>query len=208
MERKVHCLVTAGKGVQGIHQCHLQQGFPLASALSDSSSPHFSVEIRFCSQPSDCRNPASVEARRSLQGILRPVQTQQLHFPSGEGEAASCPSCSELLGAAIAEPHIPSSAEHPLAGSTCRVYSTTLHHGVNFLSRLQRHAVTVTACGEATDGSHTFAPGSASSVAGSSLADPPSQGLNCYYELTLLCSIYAISHTKKLEDMLHWENIH
>lgn len=47
MERKVHCLVTAGKGVQGIHQCHLEQALPLANALSDSASPCFSTGIRF-----------------------------------------------------------------------------------------------------------------------------------------------------------------
>lgn len=123
-----------------------------------------------------------------------------------QGEAASCPSCSELLGTIIAEPHIPFGAEHPLAGNTCRICSKTHHHGVNFPSRLQRHAVTVTVCGEATDGSHTFAPENASPVAGSSLADPHSQGLNCYYELTLLCYICAISCTKKPEDILHWEN--
>lgn len=148
-----------------------------------------------------------MEAGRSLQRILRPLQTQQLHLPSGEGEAASCPSCSELLGSITAEPHIPPSAAQPLAGNTCRKYSPTLHHGVNFLSRLQSRAVTVTVCGEATDGSHTFAPGSASPVAGSSLADPPSWGFNCYYGLNSLCYVCAIFCTKGQEDILHWENI-
>lgn len=128
MERKVHCLVTAGKGVQCIHQCHLEQGFPLANALSDRASPCLSVGIRFLLPAmrlfKTCFSGGRTLSAGSAQTSADPTATSS--FRRGRGSK---------LGAITAEPHIPFSAEHPLAGSTHRMYSTALHHGVNFPSR-------------------------------------------------------------------------
>lgn len=206
MERKVHCLVTAGKGVQGVHQCHLEQGFP----LSYNTSPCFSVGIWFLLPTIRLLKACSSGGRTLSAGSTQSSANPTATFSFRRGRGSHCPSCSELQGTTMAEPHLPSSAEQNSALVNifcCRMRSTSLHHGVNFLSRLQSLAVAVTVCGEATDGSHTFAPGSASPVAGSSLADPPSWGLNCYYELNLWGYIDAILCTKKQEDILHWENI-